>query len=156
MARRKKIKTKEIKPDIVYNDIIVSKLINYIMRKGKKTVARRIVYNTFDIIKETTKKEPLEIFKLAVKNTSPLLEVKAKRVGGATYQVPREVTGKRMLALSLRWIIQATRSKKGKTMKEKLAKEIIDASNNTGWAVKKKVDTHRMAEANRAFSHFSW
>jgi len=156
MARSKKIKTKEIKPDIVYNEVIVSKFINYIMKKGKKTVASRIVYSTFDIIKETTKKEPLEIFKLAIKNTSPLLEVKAKRVGGATYQVPREVTGKRMLALSLRWIIQAARSKKGKPMRESLAKEIIDASNNTGSAVKKKVDTHRMAEANKAFSHFSW
>ena len=156
MARSKKIKPKTIKPDVVYNDVIVSKLINYIMKRGKKTVASRIVYNTFDIIKKETKKEPLEVFKLAVKNTSPLLEVKAKRVGGATYQVPREVTGKRMLALSLRWILQAARSKKGKTMREKLAKEIIDASNNTGWAVKKKIDTHRMAEANRAFSHFSW
>ena len=156
MARRKKIKTKEIKPDIVYNEIIVSKLINYIMKKGKKTVASKIVYSAFDTIKETTKKDPLEVFKSAVKNTSPLLEVKAKRVGGATYQVPKEVTGKRMLALSLRWIIQATQSKKGKSMRERLAKEIIDASNNIGWAVKKKVDTHRMAEANRAFSHFSW
>ncbi len=156
MARRKKIKTKKIEPDIVYNDIVVSKFINYIMRKGKKMVASKIVYSTFDTIKETTKKDPLEVFKLAIKNTSPILEVKAKRVGGATYQVPREVTGKRMLALSLRWIIQAARSKKGKTMREKLAKEIIDASNNTGWAVKKKTDTHRMAEANRAFSHFSW
>ena len=156
MARSKKIKPKTIEPDVVYNDVIVSKLINYIMKRGKKTVASRIVYNTFDIIKKETKKEPLEVFKLAVKNTSPLLEVKAKRVGGATYQVPREVTGKRMLALSLRWILQAARSKKGKTMREKLAKEIIDASNNTGWAVKKKIDTHRMAEANRAFSHFSW
>ena len=156
MARRKKIKTKEIEPDIVYNEVIVSKFINYVMKKGKKTVASKIVYGTFDIIKETTKKDPLEVFKLAVKNTSPLLEVKAKRVGGATYQVPREVNGKRMLALSLRWILQAARSKKGKSMKEKLSKEIIDASNNTGWAVKKRVDTHRMAEANRAFSHFSW
>ena len=156
MARRKKIKTKEIKPDVVYNEVIVSKLINYIMKRGKKTIASKIVYGTFDTIKETTKKDPLEIFKLAVKNTSPLLEVKAKRVGGATYQVPREVTGKRMLALSLRWIIQAARSKKGKSMRERLSAEIIDASNNTGWAVKKKTDTHRMAEANRAFSHFSW
>ena len=156
MSRSKKIKTKEIKPDIIYNDVVVSKFINYIMKRGKKTVASRIVYDTFDIIKQTTKKDPLEIFKLAIKNTSPLLEVKAKRVGGATYQVPREVTGKRMLALSLRWIIQAAHSKKGKAMKEVLSKEIIDASNNTGWAVKKRLDTHRMAEANKAFSHFSW
>ena len=156
MARSKKFKTREIEPDVIYNDVIVSKLINYIMKRGKKTVASKIVYNTFDIIKETTKKDPLEVFKLAVKNSSPLLEVKAKRVGGATYQVPREVTGKRMLALSLRWLIQAAQSKKGKSMRERLSKEIIDASNNTGWAVKKKLDTHRMAEANRAFSHFSW
>ena len=156
MPRSKKIKNREIEPDFVYNDVIVSRLINYVMKKGKKTVAMRIVYDTFDIIKKTTKKDPLEVFKLAVKNTSPLLEVKAKRVGGATYQVPREVTGKRMLALSFRWILQAARSKKGKTMKETLAKEIIDASNNTGWAVKKRLDTHRMAEANKAFAHFSW
>lgn len=156
MARSKKIKKIEITPDVVYNDVVVAKLINYVMKGGKKTVARRIVYKAFDIVKEATKKDPLEIFKLAIKNTSPLLEVKAKRVGGATYQVPREVTGKRMLALSLRWLLQAARSKKGKTMRERLSKEIIDASNNTGWAVKKKLDTHRMAEANKAFSHFSW
>ena len=156
MARSKKIKSIEITPDVVYNEVIVAKFINYIMKGGKKTVATRIVYEAFDSIKEITKKDPLEIFRLAVKNTSPLLEVKAKRVGGATYQVPREVTGKRMLALSLRWIIQAARSKKGKSMKDRLSKEIIEASNNTGWAVKKRLDTHRMAEANKAFSHFSW
>ncbi len=156
MARSKKIKKRELEPDIVYNDVVVSKFINYIMRKGKKQLARKIVYKTFDLIKKETKQEPLKIFKLAIKNTSPLLEVKAKRVGGATYQIPRDVTGDRMLALSLRWIIQAAKNKKGEPISKALAREIIDASNNTGWAVKKKNDTHRMAEANKAFAHFSW
>lgn len=153
---RKKIETRELEPDIKYNDVVVSKLINYIMREGKKSIARKIVYSAFDIIEDKLKRNPLEVFKLAIKNTSPLLEVKAKRVGGATYQIPREVTGGRGLSLSLRWIIQAAKSKKGTPMRKRLAQEIIEASNNEGWAVKKKEDTHRMAEANRAFSHFSW
>ena len=126
------------------------------MKRGKKTIARKIVYQTFDIIKEKTKKEPLEVFELALRNASPLLEVKSKRVGGATYQVPIEVKGNRKLALAVRWILQGARSKKGKPMREKLAEELINAANNTGWAIKKKSDTHRMAEANRAFAHFAW
>ncbi len=153
---RKKIKKHPVAPDPVYNNIIVAKFINQIMRRGKKTTARKVVYQTFDIIKEKTKKEPLEVFELALKNASPLLEVKSKRVGGATYQVPIEVKGNRKLALSMRWIIKGARSKKGKPMREKLASELIDAANNTGWAIKKKTDTHRMAEANRAFAHFAW
>ena len=153
---RKKIKRHQIEPDPVYNNAIVAKFINQIMRKGKKTIARKIVYQAFEIIKEKTKKEPLEVFNLALENASPLLEVKPKRVGGATYQVPTEVKGDRKIALAIRWIIKGAKSKKGKPMREKLAGEIIDAANNTGWAVKKKNDTHRMAEANRAFAHFAW
>jgi len=156
MARRKKIKKHPIVPDPLYNNVIVAKFINHVMRKGKKTIARKIVYGAFDIIKEKTKKEPLEIFDKAIKNASPLLEVKPKRVGGAIYQVPREVKGNRRVTLAMRWIIEAARSKKGKPMKEKLAEELISASENTGAAVKKKENTHRMAEANRAFAHFAW
>ena len=153
---KKKIKKHTIIPDPLYDDITVAKFINHIMKGGKKTIARKIVYGAFDIIKEKTKKEPLEVFDLALKNAAPLLEVKPKRVGGATYQVPMEVKGERKLTLSIRWIITGARSKKGKPMREKLAQELMDAANNTGWAIKKKSDTHRMAEANRAFAHFAW
>lgn len=155
MRRKKKIK-QAISPDPVYNNVIVAKFINQVMRRGKKTVARKIVYGAFDIVKTKTKKEPLEVFDLAFRNASPLLEVKSKRIGGATYQVPREVKGERRLTLAMRWIIQAAKSKKGKPMREKLAEELIAAANNTGEAVKKKENTHRMAEANRAFAHFAW
>jgi len=151
-----KIKRHPIEPDFKYNSIVVAKFINQIMRKGKKTVAKKVVYGCFDLIKEKTKKDPIDVFELALKNTSPLLEVKPKRVGGATYQVPIEVKGERKLALALRWIILGAKAKKGKAMKEKLAAEIMDAANNTGWAIKKKEDTRRMAEANRAFAHFAW
>jgi len=154
MKRKKKIK-RDIPPDPVYNNVKVAKFINQIMRKGKKEKARKIVYKAFDIIKEKTKKDPLEVFEVALGNASPLLEVKPKRVGGATYQVPREVRGDRRLTLAVRWIIMAAKSKKRKPMKEKLAEELIAAASNTGWAVKKKEDTHRMAEANRAFAHFA-
>jgi len=150
------IKKHPIIPDPVYSNITVARFINQIMRKGKKTIARKIVYRAFDIIKEKTKKEPLEVFELALRNVSPLLEVKSKRVGGATYQVPVEVKGERKMALAMRWIILGAKSKKGKPMREKLAAELMDAANNTGWAIKKKSDTHRMAEANRAFAHFAW
>src|SRR3989344_5516700 len=155
MPKNKKVK-REIIPDPVYNNVAVSKFINYVMRKGKKTVARKIVYNAFDIIKKKTNKDPLEIFNLALDNAAPSLEIKPKRVGGATYQVPREVQGERRLTLGIRWIIDAAKARKGKPMREKLVQELIDASNNTGTAVKKKENTHRMAEANRAFSHFGW
>jgi small subunit ribosomal protein S7 len=153
---KKKIKKHPITPDPVYDNVTVAKFINHIMRRGKKTTARKIVYQAFDIIKEKTKKEPLEIFDIALENASPLLEVKSKRVGGATYQVPIEVKGDRKLTLAMRWIIQGAKLKKGKPMREKLAQEIIDAASNAGWAIKKKTDTHRMAEANRAFAHFAW
>ncbi len=156
MARIKKIKKIEILPDPVYNNVIVSKFINMVMRKGKKSVAQKVVYQCFNIIKEKTKKEPLEIFDLAINNASPILEVKSKRVGGATYQVPKEVKGRRKLSLAMRWIINAAKSKKGRPIKDSLAEELIAASKNEGSAVKKKNDTHRMAEANRAFAHFSW
>jgi len=156
MAKGKKIKTHPIVPDSVYNSIDVAKFINQVMRKGKKTIARKIVYGAFSIIKEKTGKEPLEVFETALKNASPLLEVKSKRIGGATYQVPVEVRGNRRLTLAMRWLIQGAKQKKGKPMKEKLAEELINAANNTGWAIKKRNDTHRMAEANRAFAHFAW
>lgn len=153
---RRQYKKHPIEPDPVYNSQIVAKFINQVMRRGKKIAARKVVYLAFDIIKEKTKKDPIEVFEQALKNTSPLLEVKSKRVGGATYQVPVEVKGERKLALAFRWIIRAARSKKGKPMAEKLAAELQDAANNTGVAIKKKTDTHKMAEANRAFAHFAW
>jgi small subunit ribosomal protein S7 len=152
-----KNKTKHrVIPDSVYDDVQVSKFINQIMKKGKKTIARKIVYGAFDIIKEKMKQEPIDVFEKAIRNASPLLEVKPKRVGGATYQVPVEVKGERQFALATRWIIKAAKSKKGKSMKEKLAEELMAAANNEGAAIKKKIDTHRMAEANRAFAHFAW
>jgi len=152
---RRAYKKHEILPDGTYNDIMVSQFINKVMKSGKKTVAQKIVYGAFDIIKEKTKKEPLEVFKLAIENASPLLEVKPKRIGGATYQVPMEVRGERKLALAINWILEGARNKKGKPMAEKLSQELIDASTNQGNAIKKKADTHRMAEANKAFAHFA-
>ena len=155
MVRKKKEK-RIILPDSIYNNVIVAKFINQIMRKGKKTIAKKIIYKAFEIIKEKTKKEPLGVFEKAIENASPLLEVKSKRVGGATYQVPREVKGDRGVTLAMRWIINAAKARKGKPMREKLAEELIEASENRGVAIKKKEDTHRMAEANRAFAHFAW
>lgn len=134
----KKYKKQVIKPDIIYNDVTVAKFINQVMKGGKKITARKLVYGAFDILKEKTKQEPLDVFDLAIKNASPLLEVKPKRIGGATYQVPREVKGDRKLTLAIRWIIQATKSKKGVSFKEKLAEEIMNAANNTGSAVRKR------------------
>ena len=155
MPRVKYTKHK-IGPDFVYNNVQVSKFINKVMRKGKKTIARKVVYDAFDIIKEKTKRQVIEVFGEAIANASPLVEVRAKRVGGATYQVPVEVKGDRKETLAMRWIIQAAKSKKGKPMKEKLAEELIEAAENKGAAIKKKENTHRMAEANRAFAHFRW
>ena len=152
---RRAYKKHKIAPDGVYNDVVISQFINKVMKSGKKTVAKSIVYGAFDIIKEKTKKDPLEIFKLAIENASPLLEVKPKRIGGATYQVPMEVRGERKLALATKWILDAARGKKGKPMAEKLSEELILASKNEGSAMKKKADTHRMAEANKAFAHFA-
>jgi len=155
MKGKKKAK-RIISPDLAYNNVQVSKFINQVMRRGKKELARKIVYRAFDITKTKTQKDPLEVFNLALENASPLLEVRPKRIGGATYQVPREVNKERRSTLAMRWIIQAAKSKKGKPMREKLAEELISASKNEGAAVKKKEDTHRMAEANRAFAHFAW
>jgi len=152
---RGKVAKREIQPDIIYDNVLVSKLVNQVMRKGKKTVAAKIVYQAFDLIKKKTKKEPLDIFEGALKNAAPLLEVRPKRVGGATYQVPVEVRGDRKIALAMRWIIGAAKAKKGKPMAEKLSEELILAYNNEGSTIKKKLDMHRMAEANRAFAHFS-
>jgi small subunit ribosomal protein S7 len=126
------------------------------MSNGKKTVAQRIMYDCFDIIKEKTKQEPLDVFRLAIQNVSPVLEVKPKRVGGATYQVPMEVKGNRRLSLAMKWIITASRAKKGKAMREKLAEELMEASDNKGASVRKRENAHKMAEANRAFAHFAW
>lgn len=154
---RRRAQTKRIiLPDPKYNNQVVAQLINYIMWDGKKSVARDVVYEAFDIVTKKTKKEPLDVFDEAIKNTSPLLEVKSRRIGGANYQVPKQVRGDRRLTLSLRWMINAARTKKGQKMAVKLSEEIMQASQNTGAAVKKKEDIHRMAQANRAFAHFAW
>ena len=152
---RRAYKKHKIAPDRIYNDTEVAKFVNKVMSDGKKSTAQKIVYGAFDIIKAQTKKEPLEVFKMAIENASPVIEVKPKRIGGATYQVPMEVRGERRLALAFRWIIDGARAKKGKPMAEKLATELIDATNNQGNALKKKTDMHRMAEANKAFAHFA-
>ncbi len=144
-----------IKPDPKYNNIIVSKFINYTMRKGKKFLAQKIVYQTFDNIEKKTKRNPLEVFELALKNASPRYETRPKRVGGATYQVPYEFEEKRQMALAMRWLLEAARKKKGKPMAEKLAEEIILASKNEVAVIKKKSDTEKMAEANKAFAHLA-
>lgn len=152
----KKFSKKTIKPDVRYDNIIVAKFINQLMWDGKKKTAQRILYNSFDFIREQTKQDPLDVFLKAIENVSPLLEVKPRRVGGATYQVPIEVKGDRKLSLAMRWVIKTARSKKGKAMYIKLGEELIEASQNRGNSIKKKEDTHRMAEANRAFAHFAW
>ncbi len=154
---RRKIKIKKINsPDALYGNPSVGKFINYIMEKGKKSAARKVVYGSFDIIKEKTKGDPVELFEKAIRNVAPALEVKSRRVGGANYQVPQPVRPERKIQLAFRWIIGAARAKKGKAMAERLAEEFMLAANNEGAAIKKKLDTHRMAEANRAFAHFSW
>jgi small subunit ribosomal protein S7 len=142
--------------DPIYKDRVVSKLINQLMYDGKKGVAQTIVYDAFDIIKEKTGEDPLEIFNKAMNNIMPVLEVKARRVGGATYQVPIEVRPERRQTLGLRWLVTYSRKRGEKTMREKLAKELMDAANNVGASVKKREDTHKMAEANKAFAHFRW
>jgi small subunit ribosomal protein S7 len=153
--RKKRVYKKHYKGDAVHGRVDVSRLINYIMRDGKKSVAERDVYDCFEIIKKTTKEDPVVVFERAVENASPILEVASRRVGGANYQVPREVSPQRKFILALRWMVDAARSGKGKPIAEKLANEIIAASKNEGTAIKKKQDTHRMAEANRAFAHFA-
>ena len=156
MPRRGNVPKREILPDPVYNSVFVTKLVNSIMLDGKKGVAQKVVYGAFDIISEKTGKEPLEVFQQAMENIMPSLEVKARRVGGATYQVPIEVRPARRQTLGLRWLTQYSRARGEKTMKERLAGEIMDAANNTGSSVKKREDTHRMADSNKAFAHFRW
>lgn len=156
MSRRNISKKRFPKADPIYNSYLVSLLTARILKSGKKNLAQKIVHEAFEIIKSRTKQEPLEIFEQAVKNASPLVEVKARRVGGSTYQVPIEVNGFRATNLSLRWIIQYSRERTGRTMAMKLANEIIDASNEVGSTIKKKEETHRMAEANKAFAHFRY
>ncbi len=154
---RRKVKKRNIPtPDNVYNSDSLSKFINCVMWDGKKETARKIVYGAFDVIKEKTKQEPLEVFEEAMRNASPMMEVRSRRIGGANYQVPREVRPERRQNLAFRWIIGAARSKKGEPMHAKLAEEIILAAKNEGAAVKKKEDTHKMAESNKAFAHFAW
>ena len=156
MPRRGNVPKREILPDPMYNSVVVTKLVNSIMLDGKKGVAQKVVYGAFDIIKEKTEKEPLEVFNQAMENIMPSLEVKARRVGGATYQVPMEVRPARRQTLGLRWLTAYSRARGERTMAERLAGEIMDAANNTGAAVKKREDTHKMADSNKAFAHFRW
>ena len=156
MPRRGNVPKREVLPDPMYRSVLVTKLINSIMLDGKKGVAQKVVYGAFDIVKEKTGNEPLEVFNAAMENIMPSLEVKARRVGGATYQVPMEVRPERRQTLGLRWLTTYSRKRSERTMKERLANEILDAINNQGGAVKKKEDTHKMAEANKAFAHFRW
>ena len=156
MPRKGYIAKREVLPDPVYNSKVVTKLVNNIMLNGKKSVAQKIVYGAFDIVKEKEQRDPLEVFEEALNNIMPVLEVKARRFGGATYQVPLEIRPERRQTLGLRWLVRYARTRHEKTMAEKLAGEIIDAINGNGGAFKKKEDTHRMAEANKAFAHYKW
>ena len=154
--RKRRATKRDVLPDPIYNSKVVTKLINTIMYDGKKGIAQSILYEAFDIVKERTGAEPLTVFEKAMENIKPTLEVKSRRVGGSNYQVPVEVTPARSQALGLRWLVKYSRDRGGKGMAENLANEIIDASNGTGAAVKKREDTHRMAEANKAFAHYRW
>ena len=156
MSRRHSAEKREIIPDAKFGDVIVTKFMNSVMYEGKKSTAEGIVYGAFDIIEGKTKSDPLEVFKTALENVAPAIEVRSRRVGGATYQVPVEVRTERRQALAIRWLIAAARSRNDRTMVERLSSELMDAANNRGNAVKKREDTHRMAEANRAFSHYRW
>ena len=156
MSRRHRAEKREVIPDAKYGDVVLAKFMNSIMYDGKKSVAEQIVYGAFDAIEQRAKVDPLPVFKSALDNVAPAIEVRSRRVGGATYQVPVEVRPDRRQALAIRWIINAARGRNDKTMVERLSAELLDASNNRGNAVKKREDTHRMAEANRAFSHYRW
>ncbi|NPV26988.1 MAG: 30S ribosomal protein S7 [Firmicutes bacterium] len=156
MPRKGPVPKREVLPDPIYNSVVLTKLINQVMLKGKKSLAERITYNAMEIIKNKTGKNPLEVFEQAMKNVMPILEVKARRVGGANYQVPVEVRPERRQALAIRWIVNYARKRGEKSMEQKLAAELMDAANNTGGAVKKREDTHKMAEANKAFAHYRW
>jgi small subunit ribosomal protein S7 len=156
VPRRGNVPIREILPDPIYHSVLVTKLVNQVMENGKKGVAQKLVYSAFDTIKEKSGKEPLDAFTEALNNIMPSLEVKARRVGGATYQVPIEVRANRRQTLGLRWLVGYARQRSEKTMKERLAGEIMDACNNTGAAVKKREDTHKMADSNKAFAHYRW
>ena len=156
MPRRGNVPKREVLPDPIYNSVLVTKLVNSVMLDGKKGVAQKVVYGAFDIVQEKTGKDPVEVFTAAMENVMPSLEVKARRVGGATYQVPIEVRPDRRQTLGLRWLTTYSRNRSENTMKERLAAEIMDAANGTGASVKKREDVHKMAEANKAFAHFRW
>ncbi len=154
--RKRRAPKRHIEPDPKYNDLLVAKFCNSVMKRGKKALAQRVIYSAFDLIEERTKKPGIEVFKKAVGNVKPMIEVRARRVGGATYQVPTEVRYDRSIALAIRWILQYTRSRREKSIAANLASELIAASNGEGNSIKKRDDTHRMAEANKAFAHFRW
>jgi small subunit ribosomal protein S7 len=156
MPRRKVIVKREILPDPIYNDRLVAKFVNSVMKKGKKSTAESICYDSFEVIKTKTGNDPLKVFKTAIDNIKPVVEVKSRRVGGASYQVPVDVRPSRRIYLALSWLLAYAKQRAGKSFEDKLAAEILDASNNTGGAIKKKEDTHKMAEANKAFAHFRW
>ncbi len=156
MPRRGNVPKREVLPDPIYNSVLVTKLVNSIMLDGKKGVAQKVVYDAFETIRAKTGKEPMEVFEAAMENIMPSLEIKARRVGGATYQVPMEVRPARRQTLGLRWLTNYSRNRSEKNMSDRLAGEIMDAANNTGNAVKKREDTHKMAEANKAFAHYRW
>lgn len=154
MSRRAKPEKRVVLPDVRYSSVLVQTFINNVMRNGKKSLAASLVYDAFDLMEERTKRSGLEVFEQAVKNVSPMMEVKPRRVGGATYQIPMEVPTTRRIALATRWLLQAANSRSGRNFSEKLAGEFMDAANNTGSAIRKRDETHKMAEANRAFSHY--
>jgi small subunit ribosomal protein S7 len=156
MPRRREVTKREILPDPKYKTVLVAKFINCIMQRGKKSVAEGILYQALEIIKERTKEDPLKVFEKSVGNAKPIIEVKSRRVGGATYQVPTEVRPERRTALAMRWLISYAKERSEKSMEEKLAAELLDAANNRGGAIKKKEDIHKMAEANKAFAHYRW
>jgi len=156
MSRRRKAERREINPDPKFGDVVVSKFMNSIMEQGKKSVAERIVYGALERCEQRAKSDPVQLFRTALENVMPAVEVRSRRVGGATYQVPVEVRNERRQALAIRWLITAARSRNENTMEERLSGELLDAANNRGTAVKKREDTHKMAEANRAFSHYRW
>jgi small subunit ribosomal protein S7 len=156
MPRRNRPPKRKVDPDVHYNSVLVSQFINALMKDGKKSTAARIMYDAMDMMGERMKRPPLEVLEEAMKNVSPMLEVKPRRVGGSTYQIPVEVTPRRRVSLAMRWLVGAAHNRPGKSMSEKLATELMDAANGTGTAVKKREDTHRMAEANRAFAHYRW
>jgi len=156
MPRRREVPKRLILPDPLYNSQLVTKFVNVLMKDGKKTVAETILYQALDVIRERTQDDPVKVFKRAIDNVKPVVEVKSRRVGGSTYQVPVEVRPSRRLALSMRWLIQSAAKRGEKTMKQRLANELMDSAQNRGTAIKKKEDTHRMAEANKAFAHYRW